>query len=83
MPEQKMTTRKLSLIRDGQSATISYFDMPESDSDRLSAMGLFVGQHVLKKHSQPMKGPVSLQLNGSNIAISSRLASHIMVEIDE
>ena len=77
-----MTTIKLSSLKNGQSAVILQISVPATEADRLSAMGFFVGQRLLKKCSQPLNGPISLQLNGSNVAISSRLASHIMVQAD-
>jgi len=74
---------KLAALKNGQSATIIQINLPEAQTDRLSVMGLYVGQKVQKKCNQPLKGPLSLQINRSSMAISSRIASYIIVDTDE
>ncbi|MCL2474845.1 MAG: FeoA domain-containing protein [Chloroflexi bacterium] len=74
---------KLSHLKNGQSSTISQILLPSTETDRLSVMGIYIGKKIIKKHAQPLGGPVSVQMDGSIVALSSRLAAKIMVQPDE
>lgn len=55
--------------------------MPEKDgcADRLEALGLRTGKVVEKISGMPFHGPVTLQLDGRQIAIGWKISSSIMV----
>jgi len=71
---------KLSHLKNGQSAAVSQILLPSMEADRLSAMGIYIGKKITKKHAQPLGGPISIQMEGSTVALSSRLAAKIMVQ---
>jgi len=50
---------------------------------RLSVMGIRVGVTVTKITSQLMRGPVSVQVGGTQLAIGYGMARRIIVEVDE
>ncbi len=50
---------------------------------RLDAMGIKEGKIIRKISSQPMRGPVLLEINGSQIAIGYGMAGKIIVEEEE
>jgi len=74
---------KLSHLKNGQSATVNQILLPSTEAERLSAMGIYIGKKVTKQHTQPLGGPVSIHMDGSIVALSSRLAAKIMVQYDE
>ncbi|MDD5093740.1 MAG: FeoA family protein [Dehalococcoidia bacterium] len=49
---------------------------------RLEAMGIRPGQLITKMSAMPMRGPVTIKVNGSRLAIGFGMADKIWVELD-
>jgi ferrous iron transport protein A len=56
-------------------------EMPAKDgcAERLEALGLRVGKVVEKVSGMPFHGPVTLQLDGRQIAIGWKISSSVLV----
>ena len=48
---------------------------------RMEAMGIRPGVALTKLTAQPFRGPVSLQVGGTQVAVGYGLACRIMVEV--
>ncbi|MFQ5996720.1 MAG: ferrous iron transport protein A [Dehalococcoidales bacterium] len=51
--------------------------------NRLSALGLRSGKKITKVSSMLMRGPVTVQLGNTRLAIGFGMAERIIVELDE
>lgn len=49
---------------------------------RLNALGIRLGQKVTKISSMYMRGPVTIQVNNTQVAIGFGMAKKIMVKLD-
>jgi len=48
--------------------------------EKLAAMGIRVGTNVKKVSSQIMKGPVTIQVGNTQVALGFRMAKKVLVE---
>ena len=69
-------------MRTGQSGKVVQILGGRAMIDRLSALGIRPGQRVTKVSSMLMRGPVTIQLGGAQVAIGFGMASKIIVEPD-
>ena len=73
--------KKLSLrdLANGEEGQITALPSAEGCAERLEALGLRSGKIVKKVSGMPFHGPVTLLLEGRQIAIGWRLSSGILV----
>jgi len=70
-------------MQTGQSGTVVQVQGGRFMLNRLSALGIRPGQRVTKVSAMLMRGPVTVQLGGSQAAIGFGMARRIIVEPDE
>lgn len=80
-PEWKELT--LSRMRTGQSGKVVEVLGGRGISSRLSALGIRPGLRVTKVSSMFMRGPVTVQLGNSQVAIGFGMANKIIIEPEE
>lgn len=78
-----METMNLTQMESGQSGEVVIIEGGRNMTGRLSVMGIRVGVTVTKITSQLMRGPVSIQVGGTQLAIGYGMARRIIVEVDE
>lgn len=66
----------------GQSGTVVQVEGGRGFSRRLSAMGLRSGSRVTKVGSMFMRGPVTVRVGQTQIALGFGMARRILVELD-
>lgn len=69
-------------MQNGQSGTVVQVQGGRFILNRLSALGIRPGQRVTKVSAMLMRGPVTVQLGGSQVAIGFGMANRIVVEPD-
>ena len=69
-------------LRKGQSGTILKIAAGHGWADRLSALGIIPGKKIIKVSAMLMRGPVTIQVDRTNIALGHRMASRIIVKPD-
>ncbi len=70
-------------MQDGQSGTVVEIRGGRFMLNRLSALGIRPGQRVTRVSAMLMRGPVTVQLGGAQVAIGFGMAGRITVEPDE
>ncbi len=78
-----METMNLTQLESGQSGEVVIIEGGRNMTSRLSVMGIRVGVTVTKITSQLMRGPVSIQVGGTQLAIGYGMARRIIVEVNE
>jgi len=77
MPDRKQTT--LSRMEAGQSGIVVQIQGGHGLINRLSALGIRPGQRITKVSSMFMRGPVTIQLGNTQVAIGFGMANKIIV----
>ena len=72
----------LNQLGAGQTATVVQINGGRGLLTRLDAMGIRPGKKLTKVSSMLFKGPVTLRLNGAQIAIGFGMANKIVVEVE-
>ncbi len=72
----------LSQIEAGQTGTIMQILGARGLIQRLEALGIRPGKKVTKVSSMLFRGPVTLRVNHTQVAIGFGMANKILVEID-
>ena len=78
-----MMVSNLAKMNARQSGVVVEMDGGCKMNDQLRAMGLRPGVKVTKTSGQPLRGPVTLRLGSTEIAIGHGVASRILVEVAE
>ncbi len=78
MPEKKQVS--LSKMLSGQSGSVVQIEGGHGLINRLSALGIRPGQKVTKVSSMFMRGPVTIQVGNTQVAIGFGMAKKIIVE---
>ncbi len=73
----------LSQMYPGQSGRVVRVDGGVGLVNRLSAMGIRPGRRITKVSSMLMRGPVTVQLGSTRLAIGFGMASRILVELEQ
>ena len=81
MPDKKIVT--LRQMHSGQSGRVIEVQGGHGLVNRLSAMGIRPGKKITKISSMLMRGPVTLQLGHTKLALGFGMANKIMVELEE
>lgn len=71
----------LSRMSAGEEGVISKIEGGYGLRNRLACLGLRVGKTVKKITSEPLKGPVVVEVDGSYVAIGRGMAEKILVEV--
>jgi ferrous iron transport protein A len=80
-----MTYKKLltlNQLKFGQTGTVVQIIGGRGLMARLNAMGVRPGKKITKVSALLFKGPVTLRLDGAQIAIGFGMANRIMVEVE-
>ncbi len=80
MTDKKQLT--LNQLGTGQSGAVVQILGGRGLSARLEAIGIRPGKKVTKVSSMLFKGPVTLRLNGAQIAVGFGMANKVMVEVE-
>jgi ferrous iron transport protein A len=72
----------LNQLKSGQTGTVVQIIGGRGLMARLNAMGIRPGKKITKVSALLFKGPVTLRLDGAQIAIGFGMANKIMVEVE-
>ncbi|MFQ5905090.1 MAG: ferrous iron transport protein A [bacterium] len=77
--------RRMSVVQleSGQTGVVISIKGGRGLLARLEALGIRVGVRVRKMTGQLLKGPVTVQVGGTQLAIGFGMAARIIVEVDE
>ncbi len=81
-----MTDRKqvpLTLLKAGQGGKVVQVQGGMGLVNRLSALGIRPGKRITKVSSMMMRGPVTVQVNGTQVAMGFGMARRVIVELGE
>ena len=80
-----MSDRKLVTLRQmqsGQSGKVVQIQGGFGLVNRLSALGIRPGKRITKVSSMLMRGPVTIQVGNTQVALGFGMANKIIVELD-
>jgi ferrous iron transport protein A len=80
MPEEKIIT--LARLRSGQSGRVVEVQGGHGLVNRLNAMGIRPGKRITKVSSMFLRGPVTIQVGQTQVAIGYGMARKILVAPD-
>jgi len=80
MPDEKQMS--LSRIQAGQSGTVIQIQGGYGLVNRLNALGIRPGKRITKISSMFMRGPVTIQVDRTQVAIGFGMARKIIVDLD-
>ena len=80
MTERKLVT--LRHMRSGQRGKIVEIQGGHGLVNRLSAMGIRPGKRITKVSSMLMRGPVTIQMDNTQMALGFGMANKIIVELE-
>jgi ferrous iron transport protein A len=78
-----MPIKNLSALRAGESGKITRIEGGHGMVNRLAALGIRPGQQIRKLNSSFIRGPVTVEVNRTQIAIGFGMANRIIVEVDD
>ena len=73
----------LTQLKEGENGLVMEIQGGYGLNRRLESLGIRVGKRVTKVSSQLMRGPVTLRVDNSQIALGYGLAKKIIVKIQE
>ena len=76
-----MPQKKLTELQEGEAGKVVAVHGGHGFRRRLEALGIRPGMKIVKKSGQIMRGPVIVQVGGTQLAIGFGMARHIVVEI--
>ena len=79
--DEKQVT--LVQMQSGQSGAVVEILGGRTATNRLSALGIRPGKRITKVSSMFMRGPVTVQVNRTQVAIGFRIANRVIVELDQ
>ena len=75
---EQITLRQMQA---GQSGIVAQIQGGHGLINRLSALGIRPGKKITKVGSMFMRGPVTVQLDGTQVAIGFGMANKVIVEL--
>ena len=81
MPEEKLVT--LRQMPSGQSGKVAQIQGGHGLVNRLNALGIRPGKRLTKVSAMVMRGPVTIQLGHTRVAVGFGMANKIIVELQE
>ncbi len=79
-PGRQMTLRQMKI---GQTGTVIGALGGRGLIRRLEALGIRPGKKVIKISSTPLRGPVTLRVGSTQVAVGFGIANRIIVEVDK
>ena len=76
-----MTSIDLTQLAEGESGRIVLISGGHGLIRRLESLGMRVGKNVTKVSSQLMRGPITVRIDGFQVAVGFGMAKKILVEI--
>ena len=73
----------LQKMKAGQSGTVAQLLGGHGLVNRLSVLGIRPGKRITKVSSMFMRGPVTVQVNSTQIAIGFGMANKVLVKMDK
>lgn len=73
----------LTQMQAGQSGIVVQIAGGRGLTSRLNALGIFPGKRITKISSALMRGPVTIEVDRTQVAIGFGMASRITVRLDE
>ncbi|MFC1897818.1 ferrous iron transport protein A [Chloroflexota bacterium] len=80
MAEEKQTT--LAGMQAGQSGVVVQIQGGHGLINRLNSLGIRPGKKIINVSSMIMRGPVTIQVDRTQVAIGFGMAKRIIVEVD-
>ena len=80
MPDVKLVT--LRQMQSGQSGKVAQVQGGHSLVSRLNALGIRPNKRITKVSSMLMRGPVTIQLDSTQIAIGFGMTNKIIIELE-
>lgn len=71
----------LAEMRSGQTGIVVDLAGGHGMVRRMQAMGIRAGVPITKRAAQPFRGPICLQIGGTEVAVGFGLSRRIMVEV--
>jgi len=78
-----MSMVDLTQLKEGESGIVMRIDGGFGLTRRLESLGLRVGKRVTKVSSQLMRGPLTVRIGNSQIAIGFGMAKKITVQVEK
>lgn len=72
----------LAEMRDGQEGSIVAIHGGRGLTDRLAALGILPGKRIAKVSGMPLRGPVTVQVDRTQVAIGFGMACKVAVQTD-
>ena len=79
MPDEKQVS--LAQMRAGQSGMVLSIEGGHGMVNRLSALGIMPGKKITKISSMLMRGPVTIEVDRTQVAIGFGMAKRILVQL--
>ena len=74
--------KPLNELRVDESGVVYAIRGGEGLLNRLGALGIIPGKRIIKRSAMFMRGPVTVQVNRSQVALGFGMAAKILVEVD-
>ena len=81
--EAIMKKANLTTMKSGDRGTVAEIEGGHEINKRLNAMGIRSGTKIAKISSQLMRGPVTIALGNSQVAIGFGMAKKIIVQLEQ
>ena len=78
--DKQMSLRQMQA---GQSGIVAHIEGGQNLYNRLNALGIRPGKRITKFSSMLMRGPITVQVDRSQVAIGFGMAKKIIVELDK
>ena len=78
-----MTKVNLTQLKEGESGIVVGIDGGFGLTRRLECLGVRVGKRVTKVSSQFMRGPITIRIDNSQIAIGFGMARKIILQVEK
>jgi ferrous iron transport protein A len=78
-----MTAKDLTQLEEGETGVVVSIYGGYGLLHRLESLGIRVGKKVTKVSSQLMRGPVTVRVDNSEVAMGFGMARKIMVEMEK
>ena len=77
-----MATLDLTQLKEGQAGIVVDIEGGVGLTRRLESLGVRVGKRVTKVSSQLMRGPITIRIGNSQIAVGFGMARKIMLRVE-
>ena len=73
----------LTLLKAGHSGKVVQIQGGQGMLNRLSALGIRPGKRITQVSSMLMRGPVTIQIDGAQVAMGFGMARRVIIELGE